>query len=322
MSEKQIDVSVYMLTYYHEKYIRQAIESVLAQKTHYNYELIISDDCSQDGTREIIKEYQEKYPDIIRVNFNEKNEGIPANIYKARTMCRGRYITNLSGDDYWINENKIEVETKFMDEHPQYVACFSRIELRMNFEDHAYDILPHDLSQLNSEYSIRDYEQCKPLGLLGMFLRNYFLTEEGREYFAQAKKISEFVDDAVDEVLLLRKGPVYIMDFVADAHRVVDADIEKMNYNSRYSRLEKFSHHISLLNGMSELWGDEIDFSNWYDTYFAPGFLSMLVSRDFKGYGEIIKTIPERYRKPFYKSVYVRSIPKIFGFVFDYLKRR
>ena len=73
MTDKQIDVSVYMLTYYHEKYIRQAIESVLSQKTHYNYEIVISDDYSQDGTREILREYQEKYPDIIRVNLNEKN---------------------------------------------------------------------------------------------------------------------------------------------------------------------------------------------------------------------------------------------------------
>ena len=322
MVEKQIDVSVYMLTYYHEKYVRQAIESVLAQKTHYNFELVISDDFSQDGTREILKEYEAKYPDIIRVNLNEKNVGIPANIYKARTMCRGRYITNLSGDDYWIDENKIEIETRFMDEHPQYVACMNRIEIRMNDETVPYDIVPHDPSQVNCEYTIKDYEQCKPLGTHGMFLRNYFLTQEGRDYFAMAQQISAFVDDAVDEVLLLRKGPVYTLDITTDAHRVVASDIEKKNYNSRYSRIEKFTHHISLLNGMSRLWGDEIDFSKWYATYCAPGFLSMIVSRDFKSYGEVIKTIPEKYRKPFYKSVYVRSIPKIFGFVFGYLKRR
>ena len=321
MTEKQIDVSVYMLTYYHEKYIRQAIESVLSQKTHYNYEIVISDDFSQDGTREILREYQEKYPDIIRLNLNEKNMGIPANIYKARTMCRGRYITNLSGDDYWINDDKIEIETKFMDEHPEYVACINRIELRMNDETTAYDIVPHDLSQLNSVFTIKDYEQCKPLGTHGMFLRNFFLTEEGREYFAQAQKISQFVDDAVDEVLLLRKGPVYIMDITTDAHRVVPTDIEKMNYNSRYSRLEKFSHHISLLNGMSSLWGDEIDFSEWYATYYSTGFLNMIISRDFKGYGQIIKSIPEKYRKPFFKGIYVRGIPKMFEFVIGYLKR-
>ena len=316
MSEKQIDVSIYMLTYFHEKYIRQAIESVLAQKTQYTYELVISDDFSQDGTRDILKEYAEKYPDIIRVNLNEENIGIPKNIYKARSMCRGRYITALSGDDYWINDQKIETEVKFLDEHPQYVAAFNGIELRMDDSTTAYDIIPRDKSQLNREYSLKDYEKCEPLGTHGFFMRNYFLTEEGREYFAQAQQISKFVDDAVDEVLILKKGPVYILDIVTDAHRVVSSTEDKKNYNSRYSRLEKFGHHIGLLNGMSERWGDEIDFSGWYAEYYATGFLSMLVSRDFKGYKEIMATIPDRY-----KGIFWKALPKMFSFVFNRFKR-
>ncbi|MBE5841975.1 MAG: glycosyltransferase [Butyrivibrio sp.] len=316
MSEKQIDVSIYMLTYFHEKYIRQAIESVLAQKTQYTYELVISDDFSQDGTREILKEYAEKYPDIIRVNLNDENIGIPKNIYKARSMCRGRYITALSGDDYWINDQKIETEVKFLDEHPQYVAVFNAIELRMDDSTTAYDVIPRDKSQLNREYSLKDYEKCEPLGTHGFFMRNYFLTEEGREYFAQAQQISKFVDDAVDEVLILKKGPVYILDIVTDAHRVVSSTEDKKNYNSRYSRLEKFGHHIGLLNGMSERWGDEIDFSGWYAEYYATGFLSMLVSRDFKGYKEVMKTIPSRY-----KGIFWKALPKMFAFVFNRFKR-
>lgn len=316
MSEKQIDVSIYMLTYFHEKYIRQAIESVLAQKTQYTYELVISDDFSQDGTRDILKGYAEKYPDIIRVNLNEENIGIPKNIYKARSMCRGRYITALSGDDYWINDQKIETEVKFLDEHPQYVAAFNGIELRMDDSTTAYDVIPRDKSQFNREYSLKDYEKCEPLGTHGFFMRNYFLTEEGREYFAQAQQISKFVDDAVDEVLILKKGPVYILDIVTDAHRVVSSTEDKKNYNSRYSRLEKFGHHIGLLNGMSERWGDEIDFSGWYAEYYATGFLSMLVSRDFKGYKKIMATIPKRY-----KGIFWKALPKMFSFVFNRFKR-
>lgn len=319
--DEQIDVSVYMMTYYHEKYVRQAIESVLSQKTHYKFELVISDDFSQDGTREILKEYAEKYPDIIRINLNERNEGIPANIYKVRSMCRGRYITNLSGDDYWINDNKIEAEASFLDEHPQYVAAFCGIELRMNDETVPYDVVPHDKSMVNREYTIKDYEKCIPLGTHGSFMRNYFLDEEGREYFAQAQKISKFVDDAVDEVLILRKGPVYVLDIVTDAHRVVSSTEDKKNYNSRYSKLEKFKHQVDLLNGMSSRWSDEIDFSNWYAGAYATGFLSMLVSGNRSEYKDVFRSIPQEYKKPFYKSVYLRSIPKMFSFVFGYLKR-
>ncbi len=316
MEEKQIDVSIYMLTYFHEKYVRQAIESILAQKTSYTFELVISDDFSQDGTRDILKEYAEKYPDIIRINLNEQNIGIPANIFKARSMCRGRYITVLSGDDYWISDKKLEIEAKFLDEHPQYVAVFNAVELRMDDSEIAYDVVPRDKALLDREYSLKDYEKCVPLGTHGFFMRNYFLTEEGREYFAQAQQISKFVDDAVDEVLILKKGPVYILDIVTDAHRVVSSEGDKKNYNSRYSRLEKFGHHIGLLNGMSERWGDEIDFSGWYAEYYATGFLSMLVSRDFKGYKEVMKTIPSRY-----KGIFWKALPKMFSFVFARFRR-
>ncbi len=318
---REIDVSVYMLTYFHEKYIRQAIESVLAQNTHYSYELVISDDFSQDATRDILKEYAEKYPDIIRVNLNDHNIGIPSNMYKARSMCRGRYITVLSGDDYWIDDSKIEKEASFLDQNPQYVAVFNAVELRMDNEKTAYGIVPSDKSLLNREYTIKDYEKCIPLGLHGFFMRNFFLTEEGREYFRQAQEISQYVDDAVDEVLILRKGPVYILDIVADAHRVVSSTEDKKNYNSRYSKFEKFKHHVELLNGMSSRWADEIDFSGWYAGVYATGFLSMVISSDRDDYKKVIASIPEIYKKPFFQGIYFTSIPKMFTFVFGWLKR-
>ena len=312
------DVSVYMMTYFHEKYVRQAIESVLSQKTGYTFELVISDDCSQDGTADILREYEAEYPDRIRVNINETNIGIPSNIYKARTMCRGRYITNLSGDDYWINDEKIETEVRFLDEHPEYSAAACRIELRMDDSTVAYDTVPSDTRLVNREFTIRDYEKCIPLGTHGLVMRNYFLTEEGRTYFGQAREISEFVDDAVDEVLLLRKGPIYVMDIVSDAHRVVKADLDKQNYNSRYSRIQKYKHHIDLLNGMSMRWGDEIDFSSWYAEYTATGFLGSIKDSTRSEFKEIVDTIPDKYRR----NLYVRMIPHMMRFIVARFKRR
>ena len=312
------DISVCMMTYFHEKYIRQAIESVLSQKTHYKYELVISDDCSQDGTVDILRGYEAKYPDIVRVNVNETNLGIPANIFKIRTMCRGRYITNLSGDDYWINDDKIETQVKYLDEHPEYVAAACRVEQRMDDSTVAYDIVPSDFRYIDAPYTIHDYEKCRPLGTHGLVMRNFFRDEEDRAYFAQAREISEYVDDAVDEVLLLRRGPVRVMDIISDAHRVVKADLDKQNYNSRYSRPEKFKHHIDLLNGMSKRWGDEIDFSRWYAKYSATGIMGMMLSRDFASYKPIFRSIPAKYKK----SAYLRWIPYAFGMVISRLKRK
>lgn len=322
MSITTPDVSVCMLTYYHEKYIRQAIESVLSQKTNYIYELVISDDCSKDGTREIIQEYHDKYPDRIRINYNEENQGIPQNMFIARSMCRGRYIVHLSGDDYWINDEKLETQVRFLDDHPEYVGVACRIELRMDDSEKAYGLVPAENSHVNVPFTLRDYENCIPLAMHGLLMRNFFTTDEGREYFAQARSISKYVDDAVDEVLLLRKGPVFVLDLTSDAHRVVNVSTEKNNYNSRYSRIDKFRHHIELINNMNSRWGDEIDYSNWYAEHMAAGIVGMLTSMRMREYGRAFKLVPLEYRKPFYKSVYIKSIPHIVGMIKSRLSRK
>lgn len=311
MAISDIDVSVYILTYFHEKYISQAMESVLSQKTRFRYEIVISDDCSRDRTTDILRDYERRYPDIIRVNINEENMGIAGNIYKARSMCRGRYCTVLAGDDYWINDDKLENQVSFLEEHPDYIAVFNAVEVRMDDETHAYDVVPRDPRMRGREYTIADYERCVPLPEHGFVMRNFFLTQEGRDYFAQAREISPYVDDAVDPLLILMKGRAYVMDIVSDVHRVVRSGGTNNNYNSRYSKLEKYKHHIELANNLDSRWGDEIDFSNWYARFYAMGIEGIMPGRNHKEYRHITSTIPAKYKKPFNKSIYIKAIPHI-----------
>lgn len=102
-------VSVQMCTYNHEPYIRQAIESVMMQKTDFEFELIIGEDCSQDKTREICFEYQKKYPDKIRVLWWHENVSkLGVNSRRCRAHCRGEFIAICEGDDYWIDPLKLQ----------------------------------------------------------------------------------------------------------------------------------------------------------------------------------------------------------------------
>ncbi len=315
-----IDVSVYMPTYFHEKYVAAAIESVLKQKTHYKYEIVISDDCSEDNTVKIVKEYQEKYPDIIKLYVNQENIGIPQNMFKGRCLCSGRYIADISGDDYWIDEDKLERQTKFMDDHPEYVISFNKVELRMDESLIAYDSVPRSNKQLNKEYTLHDYECCIPIGSHGSFMRNYWSTEEGKTYFAQALTISDFVDDAADEVLLLKKGKAYVVDFGATAHRVFSK--KEHNYNSRYGKLDRFDHHIELLNAMHDMWGAEIDFSNWYANYNALGVLAMIYERQLTKYLNILKKVPSKYKRGIINNINIKTIRFIVRMVLGRLRRR
>ncbi|MCF6185625.1 MAG: glycosyltransferase, partial [Bacteroidales bacterium] len=113
-------VSILMLTYNHEKFIAQAIESVLMQKVSFNYELIIGDDCSQDNTQKIIREYQKKHPDIIKPVLRTKNIGANNNFVDIFKKATGKYIALLEGDDYWTDPNKLQKQVDFLEANPEY----------------------------------------------------------------------------------------------------------------------------------------------------------------------------------------------------------
>ena len=121
-----IDVSVVVATYKQEKYIAMTLDSILAQKFSGTIEVLVGDDCSPDNTGAIVKEYGEKYPDIIKPIVRPKNLGAFKNFKDLMSKAQGKYIAMIEGDDYWINENKLQEQFEFMESHPDYVATFGQ----------------------------------------------------------------------------------------------------------------------------------------------------------------------------------------------------
>jgi glycosyltransferase involved in cell wall biosynthesis len=117
------DVSVLLVTYNHEKFIAQAIESVLAQRTSFGVELLISEDCSTDRTREIIQEYQRRDPERIRHFLSERNLCDWSVVTRTWMAAKGRYIAMLDGDDYWTSADKLQRQRDYLEEHPEFSAC-------------------------------------------------------------------------------------------------------------------------------------------------------------------------------------------------------
>lgn len=121
-----IRVSILCLTYNHAKYIRQAIESFINQKTTFEYEIIIHDDCSTDNTIEILKEYKEKYPDKIRLLLEDENQyskGEKNIISIMIPKVKGEYIALCEGDDYWTDKNKLQYQVDILDKNSDYMGC-------------------------------------------------------------------------------------------------------------------------------------------------------------------------------------------------------
>jgi len=113
-------VSVFMMTYNHEKYIKQALESILMQKTNFDYELVIGEDCSTDNTRKIINEYSDKYPGKFKLLLHEKNIGAIANQIAVLKACTGKYIAICEGDDYWTDPYKLQKQVDFLEANPDF----------------------------------------------------------------------------------------------------------------------------------------------------------------------------------------------------------
>lgn len=132
-NKNDILVSVICTAYNHKKYIKQCLDSLVMQKADFNFEIIIYDDCSTDGTREIIQEYADKYPNLIRTILPKCNIAQTEGFCKVNQMIfekiKGKYHATCDGDDYWIDENKLQKQVDFLETHPDYSICFHPVKV-------------------------------------------------------------------------------------------------------------------------------------------------------------------------------------------------
>ena len=125
----EILVSVAIVTYNHEKFISQTIESILNQKTNFKIEIVIGEDCSTDKTGQICLEYYQKYPNKIVLLLNEENLGLRRNNINTWSFCRGKYIAMCEGDDYWTDNLKLQKQVDILEKNNKYSACFHQVEI-------------------------------------------------------------------------------------------------------------------------------------------------------------------------------------------------
>lgn len=121
-----IKVSVVCLAYNHKNYIRRALEGFVNQKTDFPFEVIVHDDASTDGTADIIREYEEKYPDIIKPIYQPENiysKGINARTDVIAPILKGEYVALCEGDDYWTDNNKLQIQYDYIKTHPECALC-------------------------------------------------------------------------------------------------------------------------------------------------------------------------------------------------------
>jgi glycosyltransferase involved in cell wall biosynthesis len=124
-----VAVSVLVVTYNHARFVRQALDSALAQRLPQPYEILVSEDCSTDGTREIVQEYAERHPHLVRLLLSARNLRSNEVVARGFRAARGRYVALLDGDDYWTSDDKLRAQLAFLDARPDLTICFHNVQV-------------------------------------------------------------------------------------------------------------------------------------------------------------------------------------------------
>lgn len=174
-------VSVSVITYNHEKYVRQCLNGILMQEVNFPYEILVHDDASPDGTAEIIREYEAKYPEIIKPIYqtvNQYSQGKAIGKFN-RDRARGKYLAFCEGDDYWTDPGKLQKQVDFLEAHPEYIATTHRVKA-INEHGDALDI-PRFTDVVERVFTVDEYiRHSLPGQLASLVMRNVFLTLEPR----------------------------------------------------------------------------------------------------------------------------------------------
>lgn len=269
-------VSVSMLVYNHEKYIKQALESILMQKVNFNYEIVIAEDCSLDNSRQIILDYKRKYPSKIKLILQPKNVGSKENARLAIENCIGRYKAVCEGDDYWVDPYKLQKQVDYLESHPEYVGIANKIRMvdsDNNFKKFRYE----EVFCVDTEYTLKHAEKMLMPGHLSALMhRNIFLemdTKSKNVYFANNAE-----GDRKLGLLLALYGKVYCDNSVVSHYRRITS--EGTSWSALNEDRNRTATAIRWTKQLSKLakqgFNIDLDYSRFYRNLCYPAFARYL----------------------------------------------
>ena len=268
-------LSIYITTYNHEKYIRQAIESVLMQETNYEYEVLIGEDCSTDKTREILKKIEYTLPDNFKIFYrthNMNNEKIK-NGDDLKKRCKGKYIIALEGDDYWIDKYKIQKQVSFLEKNPEYCGVAHNCVIVDASSQETGEDYPECKEQV---YTIQHYcSDIMPGQLTTIMYRNYFLDEYMDCEFIYANTPNPG-DRKLYYSFAINNIPIYCMPEKMSAYRHITAGGSSFSANWKFDfqkeiiwfdALLEYSYKINTREAIK--YGEYLYFRNLFQGYRA-----------------------------------------------------
>lgn len=238
-------LTVYVPTYNHQNYIVRALDSILMQKTKYNFEILVGEDCSTDSTRDVLKAYEAEHPGKLTVFYREKNmyKSSPNNSHDLKLRAKGKYLIALEGDDFWTDEFKLQKQIDFLEKHPEYYAVSHKCTVV------GEDGLPNGEeypSCQDAEYSFKHFfSEIMPGQLATVMYRNY-MTDENFDRSLLDKDLCP--GDRLMYFSLLCHGKTYCMNETMSAYRHITTHGSSFSATNKFNYKNERVWHKSLLD--------------------------------------------------------------------------
>lgn len=201
-------LTVVLLTYNHEKTLARTFDSILEQKTDFDFDIFVLEDCSIDKTADICREYKERYPEKIKLLLNEKNLGVTENFKQGLINVKSKYFAFLEGDDYWCNENKLQKQLVALEQNPDCVFCGHNTLVKDNVTKREQLYIDDAKRPLKTKYSMKDRFSVHPSS------RVY------RNIIDMTNLPSFLVLDSHFYILYMTKGNLYYINEVMSVYNV------------------------------------------------------------------------------------------------------
>ena len=223
-SNEDVMVSVIMTTYNQQKYIQQALESVLMQRTSFLYEIWIGDDASTDETADIVRHYEKQYPNVVHAICREENIGPTKNAYDMLCRAQGKYIAYCEGDDYWIDNAKLQKQVDFLKKNPNYYACTHDCQIVNVYGE---TLAEQKLNWVSPKriFTRKDFNGINLPGQTSTWVHKNFLNDTAHN-FSIICQANPYVGDRTTVMILLMYGPIYHMPTVMSCYRKANLHTE------------------------------------------------------------------------------------------------
>lgn len=241
---KDILVSICCITYNHEHYIQDALDSFIAQKVNFPYEIVISDDCSKDNTRSIIETYKAKYPSLIKDVSPSQNIGSQANFIYVLEQARGKYIAICEGDDFWTDPLKLQKQVDILEADASLMACCTNSSLVDVSGNVMENKLPNAVvpGNIEGKYTLRFFfRQNHTYPTASMVFRRAHFDEVCAKYKIMQ---NQYLGDWTLWIAILCFGDMYYLDEVTCAYRINPTSVTHSKVDERRLGLAKANFKI------------------------------------------------------------------------------